>query len=462
MKYIDEMDKMGGFEASMLGASIVPEVVKRVDLLSPVGIKYHCSLLKKNGQAEEYVKFEALKEESEKLVDMLLDRELKFSLFTNIKNSLREGTRKLDSFCMGEIMQLGKYTEKRLLSSYKKILDIYFHYFGIGGFTFIYEAYLAEALIISLKDKIKNPEDFVFSYMDSKNKKYVSYMIEYEKALLNLSKKPSEKSMKSILKDFYYIKSNYHDSKILNDRIIKHDLQHLHEKKPRSHRRFSEGQIKSELRQLPRRTRVMLEIVALTLPLRDMRKRINQTGQFILFRFFDEALKGKGIEKKRNLFLRMFWFEFEDLIKNPGNLEKKLKKRKAATLYYGNEKALYLTGIAVKKRKPAKNDVLKGVIASKGMADGIARIIMGQKDFWKFEKGDILISEATRPEFVPIMKKAAAVVTEEGGITSHAAIISRELKIPCIVGVSHITSILKDCDLVEVDANNGIIKKLRK
>ena len=116
----------------------------------------------------------------------------------------------------------------------------------------------------------------------------------------------------------------------------------------------------------------------------------------------------------------------------------------------------------MKKRKPAKNDVLKGVIASKGMADGIARIIMGQKDFWKFEKGDILISEATRPEFVPIMKKAAAVVTEEGGITSHAAIISRELKIPCIVGVSHITSILKDGDLVEVDANNGIIKKLRK
>ena len=60
------------------------------------------------------------------------------------------------------------------------------------------------------------------------------------------------------------------------------------------------------------------------------------------------------------------------------------------------------------------------------------------------------------------MKKAAAIVTEEGGITSHAAIISRELKVPCIVGVSHITSILRDGDFVEVDANRGDIKILRK
>ena len=63
----------------------------------------------------------------------------------------------------------------------------------------------------------------------------------------------------------------------------------------------------------------------------------------------------------------------------------------------------------------------------------------------------------TRPEYVPIMKKASAIVTDEGGITSHAAVISRELKKPCIVGTQVGTKILADGDFVTVDADKGII-----
>ncbi|MBS3132334.1 hypothetical protein J4212_07930 [Candidatus Woesearchaeota archaeon] len=462
MKFIDDMDKMGGFEASILGTSVIPEVVRRVDLLFPVKIRYHCSLLRKIGQAEEYVKLEVMGEESEKLIGMLLSGKLKFSFFSSIGKRLNQATKSMDPFCRNEIRRLKEFSGKKLLSSYKKIMDIYMHYYAVGGFTFIYESYLAEALIASLKGKMDSPEDFAFSYMDSKSKNYVSYMIEYEKALAKLSKNPSEKARKSILDDFYYIKSNFLDSKMLNDSIIMKDMQHLYGKKPHLHKKLSEAQMKNQLKKLPQKDKVMLEVLALSLPLRDMRKRLNQTGQFIMFRFFDEALRRKGIEKKRAIFLRMFWNEFGDLLKNPAKLEKRLIKRRSATLYFGNGKALYLPGIAIKKRKPVKNDVLKGVIASKGSAKGAARIILGQKDFHKFRKGDILISEATRPEFLPIMKKAAAIVTEEGGITSHAAIVSRELKVPCIVGVSHITSILKNGDKVEVDANTGTIKLLKK
>jgi len=68
----------------------------------------------------------------------------------------------------------------------------------------------------------------------------------------------------------------------------------------------------------------------------------------------------------------------------------------------------------------------------------------------------------TRPEFVPLMKKAAAIITDEGGITSHAAIISREMNIPCIIGTKIATKIFKDGDLVEVDADKGIVKILKK
>ena len=66
----------------------------------------------------------------------------------------------------------------------------------------------------------------------------------------------------------------------------------------------------------------------------------------------------------------------------------------------------------------------------------------------------------TRPEYLPAMKKSLAIVTDEGGITSHAAIVSRELKIPCIIGTKTATQVLKDGDLVQVNANHGQVTVL--
>ena len=76
------------------------------------------------------------------------------------------------------------------------------------------------------------------------------------------------------------------------------------------------------------------------------------------------------------------------------------------------------------------------------------------------QKGEIIVSSMTRPEMVVAMKKAAAIITDEGGITSHAAIVSRELGIPCILGTKIATKVFKNGDIAEVDANNGIVRKL--
>ncbi len=78
----------------------------------------------------------------------------------------------------------------------------------------------------------------------------------------------------------------------------------------------------------------------------------------------------------------------------------------------------------------------------------------------KMQKGDILVSIATNPDLVPAMKKAAAVVTEQGGVTSHAAIVARELRIPCVIGTKIATKVLKDGNKIEVDATKGIVRKL--
>ena len=79
----------------------------------------------------------------------------------------------------------------------------------------------------------------------------------------------------------------------------------------------------------------------------------------------------------------------------------------------------------------------------------------------KAEEVFVLVTSMTRPEMVVAMEKAAAIVTDEGGITSHAAIVSRELKIPCIIGTKVATKILKNGDLVEVDAFKGIVRKIK-
>lgn len=80
----------------------------------------------------------------------------------------------------------------------------------------------------------------------------------------------------------------------------------------------------------------------------------------------------------------------------------------------------------------------------------------------RFRRDEILVTEMTRPDTVMACRKAAAIITDEGGLTSHAAIISRELGIPCIVGTKNATQILKDGDMVEVDAERGIVRILGK
>jgi len=105
---------------------------------------------------------------------------------------------------------------------------------------------------------------------------------------------------------------------------------------------------------------------------------------------------------------------------------------------------------------------IKGAIAFNGIIRGIARIIIFPKDQDRLKKGEILVTSMTTPDYLPSMNKAAAFITDEGGITCHAAIVAREMKKPCIIGTKIATKIIKDGDLVEVDANNGVVKILNK
>ncbi|MBN1169461.1 phosphoenolpyruvate synthase [Candidatus Micrarchaeota archaeon] len=113
--------------------------------------------------------------------------------------------------------------------------------------------------------------------------------------------------------------------------------------------------------------------------------------------------------------------------------------------------------------KMAKQDVskakilLKGLGSAPGMGMGKVRIIKSSKEIRIMERGEVLVTEMTTPDFVPAMKKAAAIVTNTGGMTSHAAIVSRELGVPCVVGTERATEVLKDGMEISVDGSHGII-----
>ncbi|MBW2978019.1 hypothetical protein KY331_04195 [Candidatus Woesearchaeota archaeon] len=132
--------------------------------------------------------------------------------------------------------------------------------------------------------------------------------------------------------------------------------------------------------------------------------------------------------------------------------------------YFAGKKAndLVKPYIEIKIDKDAKE--FKGLVVSKGVKNvvqGKAKILLTPRNLEKMEKGDVLVAPMTSPDFIVAMRKASAIITDEGGMTSHAAIVSRELKIPCIVGTKIATKLLKDGEVIEVDADKGVVRRLK-
>ncbi len=129
-------------------------------------------------------------------------------------------------------------------------------------------------------------------------------------------------------------------------------------------------------------------------------------------------------------------------------------------VYTGKTAEKRLSSIIKFLPRVKKVNELKGEFAYPGKVLGRVRIILDIRDADSFQKGEILVTRMTDPNYMPIMKLSKAVVTDIGGITSHAAILARELKKPCVIGTKIATQVFKDGDMVEVDAHKGTVRKL--
>ena len=159
--------------------------------------------------------------------------------------------------------------------------------------------------------------------------------------------------------------------------------------------------------------------------------------------------------------------------------EERGARTKAMVCKYENGKRIFLSGNAaeeeieriVKTKGPIEQKV-KGLVANKGTISGRARIVLVE-DIEKlaeaekeFQEDDILITTMTAPDMLPLIRKTAGIVTNEGGICSHAAVISREMttprKKPCVVGTKNATRIFQTGEYIRIDGETGIIMKIQK
>lgn len=217
----------------------------------------------------------------------------------------------------------------------------------------------------------------------------------------------------------------------------------------------------------------LVHYLQMIMELRDDRKDYLAKLLTVVFKIAEKLFDDNGLDKKY-----IYFYMFDEIVKGNGYLIKNkdlLEKRMrgcSVLVDYDGEKYIWYENFDETKEKLEKfflnqqkmgNKIIKGNPAYPGKVKGVVKIITNlaiqSRDF---KKGDILVTGMTRPEFVPLMKKASAVITDEGGVTSHAAIVSREMKIPCVIGTKIATSVLKDGMLIEVDADRGIVRIIKR
>ncbi|MBR9706475.1 hypothetical protein GOV14_05545 [Candidatus Pacearchaeota archaeon] len=226
--------------------------------------------------------------------------------------------------------------------------------------------------------------------------------------------------------------------------------------------------IKEYTKGLGSELKAFFDFVQYSMFLRDSRKKPLQKSIAMISISLREFFKRQNISEKYLYYAH--YHDFTGKLYKSKDYEKILEKRDNGIIGYFTSDGSEIFSGDIKEvedeiyraMNKGNSTEVKGSVAYKGKVQGIVKIITNKQEFDRFNEGEILVTSMTRPEFVPLMKKAAAVITDEGGITCHAAIVSRELKKPCIIGTRNATRALKDGDLVEVDADKGVVRVMRE
>ncbi len=391
-------------------------------------------------------------------------------------------------YMKNHIGKISELSDKELLVHYKKFANMFYSAFGashlVEGISLTTDLLFKDMLLKSLQAQGK-AAGFTGYFTELTQPTRKMFFPEFNKSMLKIinqykkSKSFNDKKLQQLInmhiKKFFWIKSTWDKAReyafedviteikealTKNENItITTDAQ-LKSNLLRKKKLFKELNLKQELIDL-------VEITDFVTFWQDQRKIVILSGVYAFQQFVDEIAKRFNVDS-RDLKYLLIQEVNPDNVDSIKNLE--LRDRRKASIYiHYNDQLEVFTGdkykeiknMLVKQHKEDDVKELNGMCASIGSVTGRVKVCINANEISKVEKGDVLVTSMTRPEFVPAMKKAAAIITDEGGITSHAAVISRELKIPCVIGTKIATKVLKDGDLVMVNANHGIVKILK-
>jgi phosphohistidine swiveling domain-containing protein len=396
-----------------------------------------------------------------------------------------------------EIRIINNSSVAKVYEKYSKMLfDWYSLTMTIDGTDEFLMVEVTERIKKPLKDKLNkaySEKEFLRVYNILTISGYLSYLNDEKRLILELmedvdEKKITEKSDKfnkrigEIVKRFWWAELGWKKSKGRDDKdIIKiydgfrkikldpnTELKKMDEYVEKTS--YQKNQINKEYPFLKKDKKLLkfLELSNKLVKYHDIRKEVQMKGNYWSYQVFSEISKKINIEEEL-----LGWCEaseVSDILNGKKFDRNELKNRSSNFIYiYQNGKGLKLSGGDAKKKyeeimgsMDQTTGDLQGLGASPGKVTGHAFVARTSQDALKIEAGQILVTGMTTPDFVPAMNKAVAIVTDEGGITCHAAIICRELKIPCIVGAKYATRIIKTGDTIEVLANHGVVKILKK
>ncbi len=365
-------------------------------------------------------------------------------------------------------IKLDKKSNKQLNKLYKTYQRLAVRYtLFIFLAYFLNEAYAEKARNIIQKRLPKNED--VHVYFD------ISFAPEKKAAILELTDKASstdkisEKLMKELYNKFKWIPCLDIHNKLWTFEEFKQHIKDFRKKKQKPNMSYKE---------LLRRLKVnaqeknALDAAKLFAYIKDVRDDFRREGIYYI-----QSSLFKEIAGRMSFDLRQLSYaqeaDINNFLENGIKLPKSRidERRNGFVIYFDSNKKLSCVsgsniGIALQKlglrKEDASNVEMKGMPASTGVSTGKVAIVKGVKDLGNVEKGDVLVAVTTHPDYVPAMQRAIAIVTEEGGVTSHAAIVSREFGIPCVVGTKIATKALQAGDIVEVNGTNGIVKILKK
>lgn len=345
------------------------------------------------------------------------------------------------------------------------------------------EEYMEKTLQGAIREKFPTgAQDEVFQVLTTPMKD--GSILQEETSLLKLAmlkqkKKDIKKPLTKHIEQFSWLKNTSMNGEFYTRKEFEVRINHLLQENPKE----KYASYLSKIRRQRERLRTyrnafrkdayiltLIDTLQESIYFRSWRTERYYRNAFFLENFFQRTAQILKLKNHKDLFF-LTPPEIVDALRGKRQIdEREIARRRISYLTYSDKgKTIIASGNIIKKLKRKihffdgeRAKELQGRVAFPGKVRGPVRIVLSKLELHKIQGGDILVTTSTTPNFVPVLKKVKAIVTEEGGVLSHASVISRELHIPCIIGAKNATKVLKDGDLVEVDAEQGMVEILNK